>query len=205
MGVHRRISCAALVLCVCLASGCSPTPSPSSWPTASGSGSETTNPSAPTPSPSPSSTLSANQVAAVAALNGYTRVSNEIGADPSRFSAAEMTKTLSKYVGGDMVEASTSDFMRLKGQRYRVLGLIRLKSTEVGRDHDTGDSRGIEVVVTACQDQTEVRVVDKSGNVVEAEQRSIPDFLLRQYSILKPEGTTQWRIYGMETVKGACG
>ena len=155
------------------------------------------------PSPTPTSTLDAKQQAAVAAVEGYIRVSNRVGADPSKYSQTQMVKAFRRYTGGDMVKANVTYFMSLKNKDYHYAGPILIQSVKASRVVDNHNARGLETQITTCLDQTQATTVTRSGKP--APDESDDPFNLRQFSVLKPVGQSVWRVYGMETVKGECG
>lgn len=181
-------------------------PTTASTPTATSSPSSA-SPSASTktstaPTPSPSQTLDANQAAAVAAVKGSWAANAKIGADPSAFTRAQMTAELGRYLGGDVVEGQVGYLAGLKAKGYRLLGettAVWVKASDVADNHS---SRGLEVHVTVCQDQTALQLVDKGAEPL-ADQPA--DFNLRQYSVRKPAKESRWRIYGVMSASGECG
>jgi len=204
MSECRWMPCAIVVLAGCLMASCTPTVTPTTVSATASSVSVT--PSAPTtPSPTPSFTLSADQQKAVAAVDGLTKTSSRLGQAPSEFTRAQMIAALRKYSGGDVPDASANSFMRLRENGWRYQGDVSIKSIMASKVSDNRNKQRLEVVVTSCQDQSQVRVMDKAGDVVKEEQERIPAFLLRQYTVLKPDDASAWKVYGFETVKGECG
>lgn len=189
------------------AAGCTPSPTTTPTPTSSSS-SMTSSPSTSatptaTSTPTPSQTLDANQASAVAAIKGSWAADAKIGADPAAFTKAQIKAEFDRYLGGDVLSSNTGYFAGLKAKGYRRLGEITaiwIKATDVTDNHS---ARGLEVHVTACQDQTTLSVVDKAGQKV-ADQH-LPTYNLRQYSVRKPAGEKRWRIYGVMAASGECG
>lgn len=199
----------AVVSGLCLGTGCTPSQTVTSPPPTA----TTPTSTATTPTPTASSTLTSTptpteswdpqQAAAVAAVRGFAKVSAEIGADPSRFTEAQMTRRFKEYIGGEMIAPNVGSFMSLRKKGYRESGQMVERSLDVTDVVDNHSSRGLEVHVTVCQDQTELSIVDRAGQIVAAEQP--PAFNLRQYSVRKPQKESRWRVFGMTTVKGDCG
>ena len=206
MSEHRRILCAVVASAGFLTASCTPTVTPT---TASAPPSSVlATPSAPTasstPTPTPTSTLDANQQKAVAAVDGFTKTSSRLGQAPSEFTRAQMVAALQKYSGGNVPDASANSFMRLRDKGWRYKGDVSIKSLNASKVSDNRNARRLEVVVTVCRDQSKVQVVDKSGGVVTEEQSKIPAFLLRQYTVLKPDGASAWKVHGLDVAKGEC-
>jgi hypothetical protein len=189
------------------AAGCTPVqtaPPPSTSPSStsvSGSPSASSTPTA-TTTPTPAQTLDANQTAAVDAVKGGWATDAKIGVDPSKFTKAQMTAEFGRYLGGGVLTSQVGYFTGLKSKGYRRLGdttAVWIKASEVTDNHS---SRGLEVHVTVCQDQTSLKVVDKAGAKV---PQQYPAFNLRQYSVRKPAKETRWRVYGAVGASGECG
>lgn len=203
-----RSTLAAVLLAGLGAAGCTTPQAPTTAPPGTPTSASTTSPSAsPTPSatstPTPSQTLDANQAAAVAAVKGFWAADTKVGADPAAFTKAQMNAELGRYLGGDALTSQVGYFARLKSKGYRLLGdttAVWIKTSDVT---DNRSARGLEVHVTACQDQTTLSVVDKAGQKVADQQ--FPTFNLRQYSVRKPANATRWRIYGAMAASGECG
>ncbi|GAA0349610.1 hypothetical protein [Micropruina glycogenica] len=161
--------------------------------------------SSPTPSgsPTPASSWSAEQQAAIDAVHGYSETSLRIGADPSKYTEAQMRAEFKKYLGGDMVPNNVGAMMTLKKKGWHYEGDVRVLSLNATKAVDNHSERGLEVHVTVCRDQSAIRVADKSGNLANTDQP--PKFNLRQYSVRKPAGSHTWRVYGIATVDGRCG
>ena len=191
-----------LIAVLALASaGCTqPTTSPA--PTLSGTSTNATSQSA-TPAASPTPTWSEGQAAAIAAVDGYSRSSALVGADPSKFTEAQMNAEFKKYLGTDMLAANVASFMRLRKNDWHYQGDVVVQSLKATKVVDNHNERGLEVHVTTCRDQSAVEVVDQYGKTANTEQP--PKFNLRQYSVRKPTNSTTWRVYGIQTVQGKCG
>jgi len=131
----------------------------------------------------------------------FTDVSREIGADPSRFSRAQMTKNFRYYVGGDMVTANVDSFMELKRKGYRWAGGMKIGAIVASEVTNHRNALGLEVRVTVCQDQTQMSLVDESGAAVTA--RTVPAYNVRLYIVRKPAKESTWRVYGMRTLSAS--
>ena len=195
-----RLSILAVTLAIGLGiAGCTPTASGSTPPATVGP--SATAPSSPTPSPT--STWSPEQAAAIAAVNGYSATTLRIGANPSKFNEAEMTAEFKKYLGPNMLTANVTSLMHLRRNGWHQAGevaVLSLVATEVVNNHN---ERGLEVHVTACLDQSRLRIVDRSGAPAKTDQPT--RFNLRQFSVRRPAGSRSWRVYGIATATGACG
>lgn len=199
----RWIRWLAVVLCAGLASACTPGVPVTPLPSIPGSPSSPSSSGVPSESPTPTASMNSAQAAALAAVEGYLRVSNEIGSAPSEYSKAKMTTVLRRFTGGDMISANVNSFMSMKERGHRWSGAVSIKSSAVGKVTDNRDARGLETQVTACLDQSGLVVVDRGGKPVAGQ--TVEPFNLRQFSVRRPKGETSWRVFGMATVKGACG
>lgn len=186
-----------------LLAGC--TVPPTSTPTPSPSGTSATPSLSPPASTSPTPTPSwdAKQAAGIKAVRDFTAASTKIGANPAKYTQTQMVVLLRTSVGGNMIKANVDAFNHLKKQGYRKLGGIVLASISVNEVANDGD--GDSMLVSVCQDQRALRVVDRAGKVVEAEQAKRPPFLFREYTVSKPTGEKSFRVFGMRTGYGECG
>lgn len=114
-----------------------------------------------------------------------------------------MTSELKKYLGSDMLDANVASFVMLKKNGWHYEGDVKILSLNATKAVDNHNSRGLEVHVTSCRDQSAMRVADQSGNLAKTDQP--PKYNLRQYSVRKPAGSDIWRVYGIATVDGKCG
>ena len=146
-------------------SGCVPGGTPASS-TASPPSTATSSSVPSTATPTPSATWSPDQQSAIDALNGYSATSARVGADPSKFTQAQMEAAFGKFLGPDMVEANVGSFMSLKKNGWRYEGDVAILSLKATKAIDNHDQRGLEVHVTTCRDQSAVRVSDASGKTV---------------------------------------
>ncbi|MBK8458813.1 MAG: hypothetical protein IPL43_00170 [Micropruina sp.] len=184
------------ILCALILTGCT-SPAPT-----------TPNPATPSPTTSATSTptltttWSTGQVAAIKAVEDYNLASAKIGANPSAFSKAEMRNLLQRSIGGAMIEANVQGFQSMRSQGYHREGSAAIVWTVATDVAD--DGRGLEVHVTQCRDQTSIRIVDKAGSPAPEVEFQYPSHNLRQYSVRKPPGEESFRVFGMQTVNGAC-
>ena len=195
---------AALVTCLTL-SGCSPSGAATASPTTSGPVPSSAMSSPTTASATPSPAWSTEQAAAIQAVDGYRAASDQIGADPARYTEAQMRSMLGKWAGPEVVKANVASYIALKKRGYRYAGTTIVVSNKVSRASDVG--YGMEVVITRCIDQRVATVLDKTGAEVSEAQLgySIPDFLLRQYTTQKRTADASFRVYGLGSAKGQCG
>ncbi len=195
---------AASVLLVLL-SGCTapPASSPPS-PSAPTSSASATAPSE-SPSVTPTPTWSADQAAAIAAVDGYRTASQQIGTNPAAFTGAQMKTILGKWAGPAVVKANVASYLALKKRGFRydtgntVLNTLASSASETGY--------GTEVVITRCIDQSPARVLDKNGAEVSEHKLGyqVSQYLLRQYTAQKRSGDKTFRVYGLAPTKGECG
>lgn len=154
-----------------------------------------------TASPTPTSTWSADQTAAVAAVQGYIEASDRLASNPSGFTKAQMKAELARYSEGGMADIAWVVAMAKKG--YRQTGTaknLRVVPTKIVNTHE---ERGLEVHVTVCQDQSGLQIVDSKGEPVKGQQ--LQKFNLRQYTVLKRSSVKKWKVAGAATINGACG
>ena len=201
------VAASALVLL----SGCVGTVTQSSAPTPAVVTSATTTVPNPTtsvsstsvsPAPSPSSTLSPDQEAAVRAVNGIREVAIRVAADPSKFTEAQVRAEYARFAGGNMLSAGVQSYLKDKANNYRTTGLKEYQITAVSKMVDTKSARGLQIVVTACQDQREMVVRDAQGKIVD---QQFPPFFEMTYTVLKTPGVSGWLAYGVKGRVTACG
>lgn len=165
------------------------TPAPTTTPTPNGT-------------PSPTSTWSAEQSAALEALAKFGAADDQIGADPSAFTEKQMRQLLEPFGGGEALESTIRWHLSLRKNGYHFSGELVVLNTVATKPVD--DGRGPEVHVTRCQDQRQGKVVDSDGNPVRGDDFKIPEYNLRQFSVRKPPGEDAFRVFGFETINGAC-
>jgi hypothetical protein len=152
----------------------------------------------------PSPTWSADQAAAIAAVDEYRAAIHRIEGNPAGFSKAQMTAILAEVAGGKVVPGNVADYLDLKKRGLRYDGDTTVVSTTVS---EAGAAHyGTEVFVTRCTDQRALRVVDEAGREIDADELgyAIPDFNLRQYTVIKRTGTDRFLVYGLAPAKGEC-
>lgn len=195
----------AVSVVLVLLSGCT-SAAPSSPPMSSSASSGPPSVSvSPSPSPSSSPTWSADQAAAIAAVDEYRAAIHKIEQDPASFSKAQMTSILSKVAGGKVVPANVGSYLDLKKRGYRYDGDTSVVSTIATQASKA--SFGTEVFVTRCIDQRSLRVVAADGGEVSSQELgyTVPDFNLRQYTVVRRTGTERFLVYGLAPAKGECG
>ena len=104
-----------------------------------------------------------------------------------------------------MIDANVSSYLDLQKKGLRFDGSTTVVSTLAG-DVSRADY-GVEVVVTRCIDQRELRALDSSGTEVGEAKLGyeIPDFNLRQYTVVKTAEAGRFLVYGLSATKGECG
>ena len=187
--------------------GCTSTVGPGQTPTLPASSTPTSvtptpTVSSPAATPTPSATWGAEQSAAIEAVRDLAAADVKIGADPAAFTEDQMTKLLEPFSGGEVLKSTIRWQLRLKDRGYHFTGDVVVLSVVATKPVD--DGRGTEVHVTQCQDQRQAKVVDKNGNPVEDEDFQLPAYNLRQYAVRKPPGEDAFRVFGFETINGAC-
>lgn len=190
----RAALCALTTL---LLTACSPTPAPG--PSASIPSTATVGPTTP---PTPTPTWSPDQAAAIESVDDFYAVAERIASDPGLFTKEEMTKLLGASLGGDMLDSNVGAFVAMKRKGYREVGAVVVLSSMASRVEDNG--RGPEVHVTRCQDQSDVMVLDASGNRVTDEDYQYPAFNLRQFTVRKAPGDDRFKVFGAMTANGTC-
>ncbi len=181
-----------LAVLLALAAGCA-------TPTPGGSASPAGGPSLTAPSPSPSQSLSPDQAAALAALDGYQATKDALFEAPAKYSAAEARAMLAAYTGYTMMAANLDALSQLRksGDRFSSgPATVWVKVSDVVDNHN---ERGLEVHITVCHDKTAIQRLDKSGAVLGAPAEK---FGVRQFSVRKPGKT--WRVFGETASTGEC-
>ncbi len=193
----------AVVITAFLCASCTTAGSPSSTPPPAVTPS--TNITSTSPSATPTPTWSAEQAAAIRAVDGYRSASDQIGANPSGYTEAQMRATLEKWAGPEVVKSNVASFLSLKKRGFRYDIHTTVLTTKASRASDVG--YGTEVVVTRCIDQRPARVLDKSGDEVSEAELGyrVSEYLLRQYTAQKRASDGGFRVYGLAPTKGECG
>ncbi len=209
IGRHRGVIASAVALVVI--SGCSastPTPSPSVAPSRPSQPASPTSTVEPTPSstPIPTATWSVEQAAAIQAVDDFDAASAEIAADPASFTEAQMKALFEKSVAADVLSRNVESFLAMGEKGYREEG--RREALFTLATDPVDDGLGPEIHVTRCWDQRGLAVVDSYGMPVGGDEGDegylYPDFNLRQYTVLKPAKEKTFRVFGVQTVNGAC-
>jgi hypothetical protein len=138
-------------------------------------------------------------------VDAYWAAAAKIERDPAAFSEPEMSATLRKVAGDEVVAANVGTYLDLKKRGFRFEGSRKALTTEVSEP--ATKSYGMEINVTRCVDQRGIRVVDKTGTEVSASVLGyeIPAFNLRQYTVVKTKNDKTLRVYGLGYAEGACG
>lgn len=186
-----------ILLSACTATGA---PSPSG---ASASGSPTVVTAAPTPTPT--ETWSAVERDAIAAVDAYKAAGLRIENNPAAFTEKQMTALLTPVAGPAVVKANVGSYLDLKKRGFRYDGTVRPLMTTSHGATDVGYAT--QVIVTRCNDQRELRVVDRDGREVNEATLGyeVPEFNMRQYVVQKREGDKHFRVYGIGSASGSCG
>jgi len=194
----------AVVIAALLCASCtstatqSPSPAPATSP-----------PTASSPSASPSATAtqswSAQQAAAIEAVDAYRAASQKIWSSPGSYSESEMKAALKASAGPDVVSSNVGSYLDLKKRELRILGDTTVLTSSAGKATDVGYAT--QVVVTLCIDQSQLRAVDSAGNEVGADKLGyeLTDFNLREYTVQKRDSDKSLRVYGIAPAKGVCG
>lgn len=187
---------------VILLSGCTPAGSPSP--------SAPSNPSSPTvisatSTPSPTETWSAVERDAIAAVDAYRDAGLRIENNPTAFTEKQMRTLLTSVAGPDVVKANVSSYLNLKNRGFRYTGTVLPLMTTSHGATDVGYAT--QVIVTRCNDQRTLKVVDRDGREVDEETLGykIPEFNMRQYVVQKRKGDDRLRVYGIGSASGSCG
>jgi hypothetical protein len=156
-------------------------------------------------SPTPTPTWSAEQVAAITAVNDFRVASQKLAADPAAYTKSEMTALLKKSAGGAVLTNAVSGYLSLKKRGMRHVGDSLVVSTLATRASDVGYAT--QVIVTMCIDQQALKVVDKDGKELTKEEAGyeIPDFNLRQYTVQRRTKSNAFVVFGLGQAKGECG
>ena len=193
----RRVGAVVGAVALAMIAGCTPSVAPTQAPTM-----PTSTSMSPSTAPTPTATWSAQQTAAIEAVRNLAASDEKIGANPAAFTEKQMTQLLEPFSGGEVLKSTIGWHLRLKEHGYHFTGEIGVLSVQASKPVDEG--RGIEVHVTQCQDQRQGKVVDKNGTPVDDAAFQLPTYNLRQYAVRKPPGEDAFRVFGFETINGAC-
>lgn len=194
----------AVVIMALLCASCT-SAGPPSTPSVPATASATTGSTQVSSSAAPTATWSPEQAAALLAVDGYRAASDEIGANPAKFSEAQMRSMLKRWAGPEVVKSNVASFVALKKRGFKYEINTTVLTTKASRASDVG--YGTEVVVTRCIDQRPAKVLDKNGAEVSQEELGyrVPEFLLRQYTAQKRTADKTFLVYGLAPAKGECG
>jgi len=205
----RRGAAVGAVLALAVIAGCAPSVAPAQTPTipqTSAASPSTTPAPTPTATPTTTPTWGAAEAAAVRAVDDFDAASSKVAADPAAFTKNQMTRLFKQSVGGDVLTRNVDSFMKMRAKGYREVGTRTAVSTLATKP--VNDGRGVEVHVTRCWDQRGLSVVDADGAPVGAKEGDegyqYPDYNLRQYTVLKQAGESDFRVFGVETINGSC-
>jgi hypothetical protein len=204
----RRLSALVGAVALAVIAGC--TPSGTTTQTATPPATSASTTSTPTVTPSatetPIPTWGAEQAAAIQAVDDFDATSTAIAADPGSFTEGQMTELFEKSVGGDVLTRNVESFLTMGEKGYREVGSREAVFTLATEPVD--DGRGAEVHVTRCWNQQDLTVVDSDGVPVGEKDGDegylYPDYNLRQYTVLKPPDESAFRVFGVQTINGAC-
>lgn len=191
--MRKVLGLVVVLVLVALASGCSvAAPGGTAGPVSS-------SPTIAAPAPSPTPSLSADQAAALAALNGYQSTKDKLYADPTKYSTKEIRALLATYAGYNMIQGNAAALKNLQksGDRFPSgPASVWVQVSDVINNHN---ERGLEVHITVCHDNSAVHRVDSKGTVLGAPSKT---FAVRQFSVRKPGKA--WRVFGETASSGEC-
>lgn len=144
-----------------------------------------------TPTPSPTPTLSAGAQAAVDKVVEYVALVDRLSSDSS-LSINELV-TVSRADAADKWRRILADY-RMHGQHQTGVSVVTLKDVQPGQD-----SR--EWVVSACQNVSDIDVVDKDGASIVVKDR--PPKVLMVYTVTQDPVSYDWFVTN-EEVTGEC-
>ncbi len=181
---HLRVACCGLaVAAALLVSGCTPEPDP-------------TQSMAPTPAVSPSPTPTENaqerqqRLDQEAAESAYRVASQELGRLAMAGGTSRPTRVLRTATSGDYLRGQMGDQRYLKEHGLRADRPLR---TSVVANNGWSPTK---IGLTACEDGSQVRLLDKSGGEVE---KSRPRRLVQTLTATKISGT--WKITNLDATK----
>ena len=190
-------SALAILLAACMPAG-SPSPSVPS------------NPASPTvtsamPAPTPTETWSAVERDAIDAVDAYRDAGLRIENNPAAFTERQMRAVLTAVAGPDVVKANVGSYLNLKKRGFRYAGTVLPLMTTSHGATDLG--YGTQVIVTRCNDQRALKVLDRDGREVDEATLGykVPKFNMRQYVVEKRKRDERFRVYGIGSASGSCG
>ena len=181
----RVVACGLVVLAALLAGGCTP----ESGPTQSTSPSPPPSASA-SPTPTENAQERQQRLDREAAENAYLTADKELARLAMAGGASKPTKILLATTAGDYLEVQMSDLKYFKKHGWHADRPIRSTVTASGGWSPT------EIRLTACEDGSQVRLLNKSGKEVE---KNRPRRLVQKLTATKVSGT--WKVTGMEATK----
>ena len=180
----KVLACGLTMLAALLAGGCTkesePTPSPSPSLTAT----------SPAPTPTENAQERQQRLDREAAETAYRTADKELARLAMAGGASKPTKVLLATTGGDYLEVQMSDLKYLKKHGWRTDQPIR--STVVAG----GGWSPTKIGLTACVDNSRVRLLNRSGKEVGKDR---PRRLVQTLTATKVSGT--WKVTGMEATK----
>ncbi|MGC4151806.1 MAG: hypothetical protein QM628_01845 [Propionicimonas sp.] len=158
-----------------------------------------------TPTSSPTETWSAVERDATAAVGAYRDAGLRIENNPPAFTEKQMRRLLTAVAGPAVVKANVSSYLNLKERGIRYTGTVLPLMTTSHGATDVGYAT--QVIVTRCNDQRTLNVVDRDGRGVDEATLGykIPEFNMRQYVVQKRKGDDRFRVYGIGSGSGSCG
>lgn len=197
----------AAAAAVTLLAGCGPTAGsvPSPTTTASGTGTPSGQvPPTTTPKPSSTQSLSAEQKAALHALEELNEVYVAIGTNPASYSRAEIRAKLKPFAMNPLLDNYVGYFEKLKKAGLREVGQVKVLSVKVGKAK-TLEGGVRRLVITRCLDQREYKAVKLDGSLGPASEQA-PEWQLQESALRKLKGSKVWRQAGTKPVSTkACG
>jgi len=179
-------SCGAVLVLGLLAAGCTPDPGPT--PTVTPVPSVST----PTPSPSPTPTENAQErqqrLDFEAAEKAYIAADAEVNRLGRVGGASKPTKILLATTVGDYLDLQMEDLKTLKENGWRT---DRPVKTSVSAD---GGWSPEELALTACEDASKVKLLDRAGKEVAKDRNRR---FVQKLTVVRSDGA--WKISGIES------
>lgn len=181
----RVVACGLVVLAASLAGGCTP----ESGPTQSTSPSPLVFASA-SPTPIENAQERQQRLDREAAEDAYLTADKEVARLGMAGGASKPTKVLLATTGGEYLDVQMGDLKYLKKHGWRADRPVRSTVSANGGWSPT------KIGLTACEDTSQVRLLDKSGKEV---GKSRPRRLVQTLTATKTSGV--WKITDMEATK----
>ena len=180
----KVLACGLTLLATLLAGGCTkesePTPSPSPSLTAT----------SPAPTPTENAQERQQRLDREAAETAYRTADKELARLAMADGASKPTKVLLATTGGDYLKVQMSDQKYLKKHELRADRAVRTSVVANGGWSPT------RIGLTACEDGSQVRLLNKNGKEVE---KNRPRRLVQTLTATRTSGT--WKITAMEATK----